>query len=98
MQEEPALRVSFLTTMEDYVQERLDLLSLGVTKTERRITKIVGGLLIVLGISGALFFQNHGSDWIFWTLSVLSGLCVLFITIKFFPFSTLYRRARITLA
>lgn len=85
MQDEPFLRVSFLTTEEDYVNQRLDFLSLGVTNGERKITFVFGILLILFGITGAVFFSNRGSDWIFWTLSLLCGLCVLFYFDKIFP-------------
>ena len=85
MQDEPVLRVSFLTTAEDYVNERLDFLSLGVTKAERKITFVFGILLILFGIAGALFLTDGGSDWIFWSLSILCGLCVLFYYDKIFP-------------
>lgn len=77
MLDEPILRVSFLITDEDYINERIDFLSLGVTKAERKITFVFGILLILFGIAGALFFSNSGSDWIFWFLSILCGLCVI---------------------
>lgn len=91
MLDEPILRVSFLITDEDYINERIDFLSLGVTKAERNITSVFGILLILFGIAGALFFSNNGSDWIFWFLSILCGLCVLFYYDKIFPALNAYQ-------
>ncbi len=85
MENEPVLRVSFLITVDDYIHERLDFLTLGITRTERRVNFVFGLLLVLLGLCGALFFTSRPADWISWSLSVLCGLCVLFYYDKFFP-------------
>ena len=85
------ITVSFLTTMEDYQNMRLDLAKLGVAGWERISMKGLGYLAVVSGIAGAVLKGGKLSSWIAWAVLLLTGLFCLFYYDRIFSYLIIRR-------
>lgn len=80
------ITVSFLTTAEDYKNERLDFSRLGVTKKEKTGSVVVGSVCIVGGIAGAVFRGGSALEWLAWVVILTAGLYSIFYFDLIFPY------------
>lgn len=94
MHENPIVSVSFLTTAEDYRRFQCESAQLSVTAQSKQFFRVLGMVLLVVGVTGALFLSSRAINYMVWGLCLVGGLFFSFYYGLLEPYLISWRAAR----